>query len=282
LLRPLPANLGAEGWRDAISPYGYSGALFHGGDRWCEAAVRAMVDACAARKILSILIRLHPLLPPPAAALDAAGVLVVHGETVPVDLTLSEEQLRANLRTDHRAGIRRLHREGFHAVTDDWSLYPRYIEIYGETMARLDASAGYRFPAEYFYGLRTALGPRLHLLSVIAPDGGVAAAGLFTGTRGIAQFHLSGTAERYRKQAPSKLMLEEAIFWARAAGNHTLHLGGGLGAKQDSLFEFKAGFSPLRARFETWRIVCDRARYAALAPAEAAAADYFPAYRRAA
>jgi lipid II:glycine glycyltransferase (peptidoglycan interpeptide bridge formation enzyme) len=150
-------------------------------------------------------------------------------------------------------------------------------------MQRLDAGDSYHFPDEYFHDLKAALGPRLHLYSVLSPAGEMAAAGLFTEQNGIVQFHLSGTSGQYRKQAPSKLMLEEAILRSRAAGNHTLHLGGGLGASEDSLFLFKAGFSPLRARFATWRFVCDPARYATLTgDSPVSATGYFPAYRKAA
>jgi len=278
LLRSLPSSLeNRDGWRDAISPYGYSGALFRGPGDWARTIAQSFASTCAAHRIVSALIRLHPLLPVPAPALEAAGIHVIHGETVPVDLT-TEPQLR----TDHRAGIRRLRREGF-SVTDDWSLYPHFIEIYGETMHRLGAGDYYHFPAPYFHDLKAALGPQLHLYSVLAPSGEVAAAGLFTERNGLVQYHLSGTADPYRKQAPSKLMLEEAILRGRAAGDHTLHLGGGLGASQDSLFLFKAGFSPLRARFATWRFICEPDRYAALTrAAEAPATDYFPAYRKAA
>jgi len=286
LRRPLPAHLGAlGGWTDAISPYGYSGALFAGDAGWAARAVRAFGEACACRKILSVLVRLHPLLPAPQPALDAIGVRVTHGETVWVDLTLSEAELRANMRNDHRAGVRRLGRDGFSVRVDDWTLYGRYVEIYRETMERLEADPYYHFPEDYFHLLRESLGPHLHLLSVLAPDGSVAAGGLFTEIQGTVQFHLSGTAECYRKQAPSKLMLEAAIVWAKASGNRILHLGGGLGAREDSLFQFKAGFSRLRSRFETWRIVCDAGRYTEMARAvewRGEAGDYFPAYRKAA
>ena len=286
LRRPLPAHLGASGgWTDAISPYGYSGALFAGETGWAERAVRAFGEACACRQILSVLVRLHPLLPAPEPALDAVGVRVTHGETVWVNLTLPEVELRANLRNDHRAGVRRLRRDGFSVRVDDWPLYGRYVEIYRETMERLAAGPYYRFPEDYFSRLKESLGAHLHLLSVLAPDGAVAAAGLFTEIQGTVQFHLSGTAESYRKQAPSKLMLESAILWAKARGNRILHLGGGLGAREDSLFQFKAGFSRLRSRFQTWRMVGSAARYAEVVRAVHPCGtedDFFPAYRKAA
>ena len=59
LRRRLPACLGAPAcWTDAISPYGYSGALFTGGAEWGARAVRAFAGACADRQMVSVLVRL--------------------------------------------------------------------------------------------------------------------------------------------------------------------------------------------------------------------------------
>jgi hypothetical protein len=77
-------------------------------------------------------------------------------------------------------------------------------------------------------------------------------------------------------------MLDAAIQWAKAAGNRVLHLGGGVGSRNDALFQFKAGFSDLRSSFETWRVICDEARYLKLiedAGVSGASVDgFFPAY----
>ena len=99
LQRPLPSSLGAPlSWSDATSPYGYSSALFTGGPEWSFRAVNAFVEACAERQIISVFVRLHPLLPS-APALDSAGNRVRHGETVHVDLTVPEQLLRNQLRS---------------------------------------------------------------------------------------------------------------------------------------------------------------------------------------
>ena len=286
LQRPLPSSFGAPlSWSDATSPYGYSSALFTGGPEWSFRVVNAFVAACAELQIISVFVRLHPLLPAPEAAMNRIGVRRTHGETVRVDLTRPLEELRAEMRRNHKVGICQLRGAGFSVSVDDWPLYQRFIEIYRETMERVGADPFYHFPASYFQQLKEALGPHLHLLSVVAPDGETAAAGLLTEVEGIVQFHLAGSAGEYLKLAPSKLMFESAIAWAKAAGNRVLHLGGGVGARPDSLFQFKAGFSGLRSRFQTWRIVCDDSRYSELVravhPSGQAGEDYFPAYREA-
>ncbi len=280
----LPSRLGAPGsWSDVASPYGYSSALFTDGSGWPLRVLSEFVDACAGRNIISVFVRLHPLLAS-SSALDSAGIKIAHGETVYVDLTLPKDVLLNQQRSGHRYDIRRLDSQGFKVVVDDWLLYDRFVQVYWETMRRLNADPYYLFPAAYFRDLRQALDSRLHLFSVLAPDCSVAAAGLFTEMQGIVQYHLSGTAEEYRRHAPTKLMIDRAIAWARGAGNRILHLGGGVGSRDDALFRFKTGFSGLCATFHTWRLICDTKQYNELVEAAGASSapgsEFFPAYRK--
>jgi hypothetical protein len=282
LERPVPPSLGAPlAWTDCTSPNGYSSALFTDQPEWSCRAMAAFVETCAERSIISVFVRLHPLLAC-AAGLASAGSVVRHGETVMVDLTLSDEALLREKRCDHKAGIRRLRTQRFTVVVDEWSWYAPFIEIYQETMRRVGADPHYLFSNDYFQDLRRGLGSHLHLFSVLAPDDSLAAAGLFMEAQGIVEYHLSGTAKDYRKLAPTKLMLDVAIQWAKARGNRVLHLGGGVGSSNDALFQFKAGFSTLRSSFQTWRLICDDARYLKLtedAGVFGASADgFFPAY----
>ena len=89
----------------------------------------------------------------------------------------------------------------------------------------------------------------------------MAAAGLFVETRGIVQYHLSGTDDAFRDVQPTKLMLHFVRAWARDRGNHVFHLGGGVGGDDDSLLWFKTGFAPAGHSFATLRIVLDEAEY---------------------
>ena len=261
LQRPFPSSLGAPlSWSDAGSPSGYSSALFTDGPGWAFRALSAFLKACAERQIISVFVRLHPLLPL-AAALDSTGRRVWHGETVYVDLTVPEQVLRHQQRSGHKHDICRLQSQGFKVVVDDWSLYDPFIQIYWEAMRRVNAAPFYLLSADYFRDLRQVLGSRMHLFSVLAPNCSIAAAALFTEVEGIVEYHLSGTVQEYRHLAPTKLMLDSAINWAKAAGNRVLHLGGGVGARHDALFQFKTGFSNLRSQFETWRVICDQKRY---------------------
>jgi lipid II:glycine glycyltransferase (peptidoglycan interpeptide bridge formation enzyme) len=155
-------------------------------------------------------------------------------------------------------------------------------------MSRVGATSYYFLEREYVVALREALGPRLKLAVVEIGDV-VAAAGLFVETCGIIEYHLSGSDPAFARERPTKLMLHHVRGWAKARGNTAMHLGGGLGGAEDSLFEFKAGFSKLRAPFHTLRIVINDAAYRALSHSPTTDSvpfdtgdltGFFPAYRR--
>ncbi|MEZ0231144.1 MAG: hypothetical protein ACAI25_21185, partial [Planctomycetota bacterium] len=116
--------------------------------------------------------------------------------------------------------------------------------------------------------------------------GEVAAASLVTVEDGIAQYVYAATADAFLRVAPSKLVLSCARDWVKEAGCRVLNLGGGLGARRDSLFHYKMGFSRVTAEFATFRMVLDEVRYAALVEAALGGSlpretdqEFFPAYR---
>jgi hypothetical protein len=291
VLRRLPATLDrGSDLRDASSPYGYPCPLLKGGPP--EAQVAAFLNAFrnvgSAAGIVSAFFRLHPLLDVPSGPFKAFGTLMEHGETVYVDLTLPPEELARQTRVNHRADARRLKAEGYRVEVDQWSRLDDFIGIYEETMRFRSAQEFYFFDADYFQALRQCMGDHLHLCTVVAPEGETASAGLFTCVDGLVEFHLSGTAARFRRAGPTKLMLIHMRDWAKAGGNRILHLGGGVGCKADSLAFFKQGFSQLRSQFSTFRMVLKPDSYRRLVrrrawgepPACQQPTDFFPAYRR--
>jgi hypothetical protein len=289
VLRPVPGDLDPDpGWRDALAPYGYPCPLVRGPVDEARLAqlLGAFRAAGAAAGIVAAFLRLHPLLPLPEGPLRAQGELVEHGRTVYLDLRRPPADLDRDTRANHLADVRRLVRDGYQARLDAWELLDAFVAVYRETMRYRGADPYYFFDRAYFQDLRRSLGRHLHLCTVQAPGGDLAAAGLFTEVGDFMQFHLSGTAEAHRRAGPAKLMLIHMRDWARNRGLGCLHLGGGVGCREDSLAFFKQGFSKLRGRFLTLRLVLDPAAYAVLAARRGAAgpdqpgAGFFPAYRR--
>ena len=285
VLRNVP---GADRIRDAVSPYGYPGPLFQGDvdTAFVARACAAIVARLREERVISLFVRTHPLLNRDLGGLASVGTIFEHGETVAIDLTGSTEAIWRATQSGHRNEINRAVRAGARAHLDpEWAHEAAFVALYRATMDRLGASARYQFGLEYVRSLRAALGPRLHLC-IVDIDGAVAAAGLFTETCGIVEYHLSGSDPAFARQSPTKLMLHYVRGLMKERGDRVLHLGGGLQGGEDSLFRFKAGFSNQRQPFRTWRVVVDPDRYATVLAATNPTADpadtsgFFPLYRR--
>ena len=291
LRKQIPESFDApQTWCDLASPYGYPGPLYtHALD---EELIAAFLTAfrCAADELgaCSVFLRLHPLFESAVGVQIPFSAYVRHGETVSIDLTRSEEEMWRQTRHDYRRGIRKLEELKFTAAMDDWSQQPAFARMYRETMVRLGADPYYLFSDEYFSDLRSSLGEKLHLCTVVAPEGRCAAAGLYTTVDGIVEGHLAGSDPIYSQFAPTKLMQHFVRLWGKKQGSRVFHLGGGVGGRKDSLYSFKARFSPDRNEFWTLRIIPNERRYAALNdcpghslnPLDDLEADYFPPHRQ--
>ena len=288
LLLPLIVHAIRSGGSDACSPYGYPGPITSEPQdpRFLREALLAGVRHLRDTGVVSLFIRTHPLLNP--EPVDEIGLLVRHGNTVSVDLTLPLEVLWSQTRRNHRQQIRQALEAGYVALVDEaWQHFGDFKALYRQTMEARGAHAYYFFDDAYFDALRAALGERLHL-ALATKDGTVTAAGLFVDTDGLVQMHLTGHDERFAADQPMKLVFHHVRSWCAERGCRVLHLGGGRGGAEDSLFHFKAGFSPLRQPFHTIRIVVRPDAYARLVAERDPSLDprdlehRFPLYRNAA
>lgn len=302
LLRRVDEVDGLEGSdaTDVTSVYGYPGPLAWGcepGDPFITGAWDAVLDVWRGQRVVSAFTRFNPVLGN-ATFLDQLRVpdtalghptfeAPAATPTVSIDCTLSDAEaaegyarvLRQEIAAARRAGLITSHDTG-------WTDIDEFVRLYRETMERSGAAASYYLDSADVERLRRALGDGIHLL-VTRHAGGIAAAGLFTEFGGIVQAHLVGTAYELRSLSPLKLLLDDARHWGHERGDEVLHLGGGRGGENDSLFAFKARFSSRRHAFHTGRWIIDPGGYEALVSARGALTDgpagidpaYFPGYR---
>jgi hypothetical protein len=298
ILRPTPVGnqTGKPEHFDAFSPYGYAPPLIkpaRPGTHLCPEDVRQAMTALLAHLremgVVSLFVRMNPLLEADLPLLEAFGEVVLHGDSVAIDVTLPDEQLLAQMRTSHRQDVSASRRRGDRFYMDtSWERFDAFLDIYMQTMHRVKANPYYFFEPGLFRSLHAAAPENIHL-SILEIDGEVASAGIVTEAAGITQCFLSGTHERFLKQCPNKARLFHVSQWARERGNRYLHLGGGVGGRQDSLFDFKRGFSPVTQPFRTWRVVVNPDVYQSLVreacgepePDTPPSSDgFFPAYAR--
>jgi len=286
--RPIPAWLDrGEGWKDAISPYGYANPLLVGDEAKLGDLLRAFAAACAERGIVTAFLRGHPLLPPDLDARvgfrddRAFAEVTERGDTVSIDLRRTEEEIWSGHRPATRTDINRLIRKGYTAAIDDWRWFDRFVELYHGTMRRVGASSSYFFPREHFDALRRDLGDHVHLNTVFAPNGRVASSSLLFYDDGIVESHLNGWDPELMELSPSKLSIHSSWKWAKEAGATWFHIGGGVGGKSDALLSYKLGFSRLTRPFRTVNVVADRRAYDELTRRSGAptGGSFFPAYR---
>jgi Acetyltransferase (GNAT) domain len=278
ILREIPGT----DLRDAVSPYGYPGPVSSSGDAaFWEAACGSLVDTLRDAGIVSAFVRLHPLLGAPV--LSSRGTLVHHGETVSMDLTVSEDEMWKQTRADHRNHINRAKRSGTEIVFDDWERLGEWVEVYHDNMRRVGATSYYFFTVEHLSALHDAVGDKMHLV-VALEDGEVVGGNTFFSYDGIATGYVSST-RRAPKRYADELLYDSVRRWCKQRGDKVFHLGGGKGGANDSLFSYKAGFSPDRNAFHTWRVIADPVAYERLVRERRPDADpadlttTFPVYR---
>ncbi|GAA6617024.1 FemAB family protein [Scytonema sp. NUACC26] len=277
---------------DVVSPYGYPGILLNeaalNSPQFLNKVIEELKNVFFYKNVCSAFFRLHPILNQDLDKLLPVSICKVNGETISINLELSEVEIWQQTRHSDRTRISKCKRAGMVAKMVPFMEYiDDFIEIYEETMHRVEAQYSYYFDYSYYLNL-AILGKKIHLC-IVEWEGEVTCAGLFTECCGIVQFHLSGTRNRFLKQAPSKLMLDYVRFWAKERGNKVFHLGGGVGSSHDRLYEFKSGFSKQRHNFLTMRLIVNEKKYLDLVNFQARVLEtepekllvngFFPAYR---
>ncbi|HEY9661156.1 MAG TPA: GNAT family N-acetyltransferase [Allocoleopsis sp.] len=294
----FPDDVQASELFDVVSPYGYPGLLYNPtksgntefiNTAFIRAAINQLIDNWIDRGICNAFIRLHPILNHHLEKIYSSPACQIHSETIAVDLRLPDAEIWHQTRPEHRNKINKIKRAGFTAKLVSWQEYKNdFIEIYKETMDRVGASPCYYFSSDYFSQLAEALQEQLHL-GIVEFDHQIACAGLFTECGGIVQYHLGGTRQQFLHRSPTTLLFDHVRYWAKARGNQSFHLGGGVGGANDSLHHFKAGFSQKRYQFSLIRLILNETNYRHLvtlrakqinsAPEQLLQTQFFPAYR---
>jgi hypothetical protein len=250
---------------DVTTPYGYGGPV----GEPAEAFYEAYEDWCRDQGIVSTFVRFHPLY---------ANQRYARIHVEPLSQTIAwrlGDDVFERMHSHHRRVVRKAERSGLEATAREDADLWEFVELYERTMARLDADAFYVFPSEYWNSLASL--PTV--LIEVRREAELCAAVLCFASKPWLHYHLGASSDDGRSLGASNLALYAAARWGSEQGYELLHLGGGVGNRADSLFEFKRRFDPEGAReFAIGKAIHDAESYRELAGA-VSLDGYFPAYR---
>lgn len=283
VLRPLPAGLwDGEGWRDAVSPYGYGGPFGQTED-WA-AFYSELLDWMQRERVLTAFLRASLETVPPQLTLPGYEALHL-SDNVVVDVRRpAEEQwrhyehkVRKNVNKARRAGLRT-------EIQPDFRHLDAFLNIYHGTMQRREAGEWYYFELPFFQIFENELPSSFVLAEVFNPaDELVSTELVLQSGRSLYSF-LGGTRKEAFAHAPNDLLKHAVIEYGHATGRTSYVLGGGY-TPGDGIFRYKRSFDVDGVRpFYGVRLTADPELYQALTGRHAAAVGelpprFFPAYR---
>lgn len=271
---------------DYTSGYGYVGPVFRG-EVTKETSLKfknAFQKYCLENNVISAFSRLHPTIQQ-GFVLREIGEVEKNSVTIQVDLTQTLEAQRKHYRKSNKSEINKLRKNS----TVVWSEHTEedineFIDIYEETMKRVNAHERYFFDKVYYDNLFKSTDYKTQLV-FIEMDGIRIAGALFVFCKNIIQYHLAGTRTDYMRITPMKLLLDELRLFGDEKGFKTFHLGGGLSSSEDDpLYRFKRGFSKIECEFNTFKYIVNKELYNKLSlelisDQSKLDSNFFPLYR---
>lgn len=275
LMRPLRDRSGY----DATSAYGYGGPIVRGeiDAQVIGEGVQAWAEDAG---VIATFLRFNPLSHNERWA-PAGMDVVCQGQTVAWRVGAERGELMIGMTKDRRKSVRQAERAGLVTmITRGPTNIDSFLAVYELTLCRLNAQTFYHFADCYWETLLRECRDNLLLVEGHVNGEIVASALMFASGQNL-YTHLSGTTDAGREIGAAAGCDYAAALWAQSQGITTFHLGGGLGAAADSLFDFKHRYDPSNEPliFHIGKVVHDVEQYRALAGSDSTE-GYFPPWRK--
>lgn len=228
-----------ETFFDFSTPYGYGGWIIEGDD---STVLFAEYEKwCRDNNIVSEFVRFHPAIKNYKYVLNSYYDTSKLGDTVLLDLS-TREVIWENITSKNRNMIRKAQKNGIKIYKGNYpEIYDKFMEIYNQTMKKDNAKQYYYFGKDFYNSILEDVSDNAQVFYAVY-NNIIIAASIMLVANGRMNYHLSGSVKEYSSLAPSNLLLYEAAIWGCENGCKTLHLGGGVGSTEDSLFKFKKSF----------------------------------------
>lgn len=226
-------------WFDFVTPYGYGGWLIEG-DGDSTKLLYSYQSWCQENNVVSEFVRYHPVLENHKNSELFYDVLAL-GCTIAMDLS-NPETIWNNFTSKNRNMVRKAQKSGIVIYNGRYpKIFERFREVYNLTMDKDDAEDYYYFKPDFYQSVMMEL-PHEAQVFYAELDGKVIATSIMLAANGRLNYHLSGALSEYKSLAPTNLLIYMAALWGCHNGCKTLHLGGGVGSSEDSLYKFKKSF----------------------------------------
>lgn len=251
-------------YKDATSVYGYAGPLTQNIDaNFDNSQFKVQLHSYFNNNnIISAFSRLHPFILSQRIVLKDIGETSELGNIVNIDLTKDLATQRHEYQKRLKTYINKSRKAYTISEAKTESEILKFIDLYEENMRRVHADQRYFFSREYYFGLIES--KDFHVETLLAECNNtqeIVGGAMFIKENNIVQYHLSGVKEEYLQLNPIKLLIDEARITATREKYSFLNLGGGIGGREDSLFQFKTGFSKDFRTFEIWKYIADYGIY---------------------
>ena len=283
----LKRSIEGTPYYDCTSAYGYTGPISTQAfetinQQTVSSFKQAFINYLKKEMIVTVFSRFHPLFKQSLLLQDLAG-LHLNGKTIAIDLKPDIEQIRLKYKRSIRQKINQLRRKKYslHVATSKSEICA-FARIYNASMEKLQANSFYFFDESYFANFLKFEDFESEIILCSYEDE-ITSGILVTYCNNTMQIHLAATDARFLQESPMKLLFDEAVSIGKAKGMKFLHLGSGVGGREDSLYQFKAGFSETSYDFITWRYIVDNSTYNLLveekSQSQPVQSQLFPLYR---
>lgn len=253
------SNLEKNKYFDFATSYGYGGWLIEGEGQLQELA-KEYKAWCKNNSIISEIARFHPILKNQEKVRSIYDVLDL-GNTISITLD-SEELIWENFTSKNRNVIRKAIKnnvrikQGFNK-----EILKIFKDIYNQTMSRDEAEDYYYFDDKFYESILNDLKENADIFYAEYEDK-IIAASIILKSNNRLSYHLSGSLREYGSLAPTNLLLYEVSKWGSANGYKSLHLGGGVGSKEDNLYSFKKAFNKNECfQYSIGEMIFDQEKY---------------------
>ena len=241
---PKLAELISEGtFFDLATPYGYGGWHFEGEqtETGKEDFEEEYLAWCRGNGIVSEFVRFHPVLNNADESFNRFYERVFLGNTVAILLD-QEDAVWERYSSKNRGHIRVAIKEGVTVKTEKTKeAFDIFQRIYETTMDHDDASSYYYFDQSFFDSIRNDLEGYYTVFTAYLGEQPISSSIMLYAGKYM-NYHLSGQLFEFRRYSGTSRILHEAAKWGCEHGYEWLHLGGGLGAKEGPLYDFKKSF----------------------------------------